>query len=137
MYPEKLPYAKFDNNTAPSANTSTAGASVDPWYTSNPTLPASAPNVVAVAAKSNGVVSSPNKPVAITTYSPPSIRSNGNSAITSPSAGAIPTVNDVPNSKTGVADLYVKSSTAKAPSTYTSTVGDALLCTTCTCDVGT
>ena len=69
----------------------------------------------------------PNKPVATTTYSPPSINSNGNSAITASPAGAIPTVKEVPSSNTGVAVLYAKSSTANAPSIYTSTVGDALL----------
>ena len=79
------------------------------------------------AAKSNGVVASPKRPVATTTYSPPSINSNGNSAITSPSAGAIPTVKDVGSSSTGVDVRYSKFSTAKAPSIYTSTVGDALL----------
>ena len=80
-----------------------------------------------VAAKLNGVSSLPRIPVATTTYSPPSSSVNGNVAIISPSAGAIPTSNEVPSSKTGVAVLYMKSSTARAPSIYTSTVGDALL----------
>ena len=80
-----------------------------------------------MAARSNGVTVLPNKPVATTTYSPPSINSNGNSAIISPSDGAIPTVNEVPSSNTGVAVLYAKPSIAKTPSIYTSTVGDALL----------
>ena len=80
-----------------------------------------------MATRSNGVSVLPNKPVATTTYSPPSIKSNGNSAITASPAGAMPTVNEVPSSNTGVAVLYTKSSTANTPSIYTSTVGDALL----------
>jgi len=52
----------------------------------------------------------------------------GNSAkISSEPAAAIPTVNEVGKINTGVADLYSKPGTAKAPSTYTSTVGDAEL----------
>ena len=70
-----------------------------------------------VAAKPNGVILSPNKPVATTTYEPPSSNSKGNSAITSPPAGAIPTVNEVGSSNKPVAVLYSKFSIAKASST--------------------
>ena len=44
----------------------------------------------------------------------------------------MPTVNSNGSSSTPVAVLYSKPGTASAPSTYTSTVGDALLCTICT-----
>ena len=50
--------------------------------------------------------------------------------MTSPPAGAIPTVKSVPKSNTGVAALYANPSTDNTPSMYTSTVGDALLCIT-------
>ena len=47
--------------------------------------------------------------------------------MTSEPAGAIPTVNSNGRLRTPVAVLYSKPGTASAPSTYTSTVGDALL----------
>ena len=56
-------------------------------------------------AKSNGVSSFPSKPVATTTYEPPSSKLKSKLAITSSFAGAIPTVNDVGNSRIPVADL--------------------------------
>ena len=67
--------------------------------------------------------------MATTTYSPPSSNTNGNdSKISSLPAAAIPTVNSNGKSRIPVAILYSKLAIAKPPSTYTSTVGDALLC---------
>ena len=77
-----------------------------------------------LAASPNGVSSLPNKPVATTTYSPPSSNVNGNSAILRHLL-TIPTVNSN-DSSTPVAVLYSKPN-ASAPSTYTSTVGCAVM----------
>ena len=79
------------------------------------------------ANKLNGWASSPTIPEATTTYVPFSANSNGNSAITSPPAGAMPTVNEVGRINTGVAVLYSKLSIASPPFTYISTVGSAEL----------
>ena len=87
--------------------------------TFKPTTVASAwlNSVQLAAAKPNGVVVSPSKPVATTTYEPPSTNSKGKSAITSPPVGAIPTVKDVGSSSKPVAVLYSKPDIAKPPST--------------------
>ena len=69
------------------------------------------------ASRLNGVSSFPTIPDAVTTYEPSVANSNGNSAITSPPAGAIPTVVFTGRSTKPVAALYSTSVRATDPST--------------------